>query len=132
MYIQLVGYAFDLRVQGFMKQDSRDRRSEDPHGLRNVTHWVKDWMLPVGGCIPIANVIMGLWHVWVGLTGDQTYDSVRPEDLTTYRIIKVLVGIAEITLVGGILVHGVATAYFYITKPTAEEARQILLAQDRV
>ena len=130
MYIQLVGYAFDSRVQGLIKADDRDRSAEDPQGEHAVTHWVEDWMYPVAGCTPIANVIMGLWHVWVGLKGDQNYECIRTEDLTKYRIIKGLVGLAEITLVGGILVHGVATAYFYITKPTAEEARRILIERD--
>ena len=117
-------------MQGFLQEDASVKGQEDPYDSNGTTHWVQDWMYPLAGCIPIANVIMGLWHIKVAIQGDTTDDNVRTEDLTKYRIIKGLVGVAEITLVGGILVHGVATAYFYITKPTTEEARRILIERD--
>lgn len=79
------------------------------------------------GAIPGLNVITGLFKIYIGLTTtefacetkycDRRDVYVPKEHMWKYRLIKIGLGVAELTLVGGWILHGGATLYYYITRP---------------
>jgi hypothetical protein len=117
MYIQLVGYPKYPESQGLIKEDP-----DVYYEFCELIDLVKmdgkpHWAYPVAACFPGVNVIMGLWHMGVALFSDPEYEHVPSAELAKYRAIKFLVGLAELTLIGGWIVHGGATAYFWTSKP---------------
>ena len=69
--------------------------------------------------IPIINIYTGISKIAEGILSsypdkDQWNSSyVIEEDYTKYRVILVLTGLVELTLVGGWLLHGGMTIYYY-------------------
>ena len=81
--------------------------------------------------IPIANVFTGAIRIINGICMDASLGQcsdvrILPGEMWKFRAICILTGVAEITLVGGWMLHGGTTLYFYITKPTDEERRHLV------
>lgn len=68
--------------------------------------------------VPGINVVTGLYKIFVGVLGLETRNQwvlsyIHPEDFCKYRVMMILTGLAELTLVGGWVLHGGATLYYY-------------------
>lgn len=118
-YNEIVGYNFD-NSQCFVRQDEdyidQERRldfAENPGYTPFITcPEERTWNIIC--CIPPLNFVKGTIRIIDAFQGEQPF--ILEEDRLKYRVIQVLVGIAELTVVGGWIVHGSATIYFYATK----------------
>lgn len=70
----------------------------------------------VVACIPVVNLFMGIFHVLEGLISDGSQYGVSHMKWQ-FKVMRAGIGLLEITLVGGWLVHGIATIYFKSTEP---------------
>ena len=94
---------------------------EDPH--KATAHLLANKL----SAVPVANFFVGVYDIFDALRGENhqnpvTGEHVHQDDMTRYRVIQFLVGVAEITLVGGWIVHGGMTLYYYATRPLPEGA----------
>ena len=71
----------------------------------------------VASCFPIANFALGLFHVIEGITSDGSRYGCGGWE---FRALRIGIGLAEMTLVGAWIVHGLATLYFNYTFPNSE------------
>ena len=70
----------------------------------------------VVSCIPIVNLFIGIYHLMEGVFEDGSQYNVSHVKWQ-FKVMRAGVGLLEITLVGGWLVHGIATIYFKNTEP---------------
>lgn len=74
----------------------------------------------IAACIPILNIFIGIIRIIEGLTDSAEDHCIAPEEETKFRVIMVTVGILEVTLIGGIIVHSIASLYFYMKRHNME------------
>lgn len=116
---EIIGYNF-TREQCVVREDVEYVEAERAREWEEepvYTHFIeppdqRTWNIIC--CIPPLNFVMGTIRIIDALQGEQSF--ILEEDRLKYRVIQVLVGIAELTIVGGWIVHGSATIYFYATK----------------
>lgn len=73
------------------------------------------------GAIPVVNFFSGIAKVCDAFRMNFKDDLDEPNyytdlNMLRYRVTQFSIGILEITLVGGWIVHGIATAYFYVNR----------------
>ena len=74
--------------------------------------------------IPLFNLYTGISKIAEAILysepnkNEWRFNCVIEEDFSKYRVLLILTGLAELTLVGGWMVHGVTTVYFYATRNT--------------
>ncbi len=67
-------------------------------------------------CIPLLNVLMGIARIVEAFRTSPQDHFIAAEEETKFRIVMVTVGILEVTLIGGIIVHSIASLYFYMKR----------------
>lgn len=79
-----------------------------------------------GAAIPIINILFGISLICKAIFVDREHFFVKEEDELKCRTLCVLVGILEITWIGGLIVHGVASIYFTTTRQSHQELIELL------
>lgn len=120
--IPVFGYASWDRQQGQVRQCYERPEKEYDISVYEKIFTLKELELHQNNlsAFPILNLVIGIFDIYYAINGtNQPYlgYSVHEEDFEVYRKYKVIKGIAELTLVGGWLLHGGATLYYYATRP---------------
>lgn len=119
----LAGYG-DPFKRGQIKCGSYPNQDQDEDGLRGMMITKNLIAVPyfnIISCMPIVNLFIGLYHVAEGLISDGSQYGVSHVKWQ-FKVMRAGIGLLEITLVGGWLVHGIATIYFKNTEPALKSA----------
>lgn len=127
MYLALIGCPPRPGTRGQIEVDAAPFEDESSPLYRPSSYptWHIEFRgtLNLWSCVPVINVFSGILHLFEGVFSNGYSFNVAPDDKWKFKILTVITGILELTLIGGWIVHGIATFYFYRTEPSEEEIR---------